>query len=251
MAAEKAQALVLRTTDWSETSRIATLWTREFGKIRALAKGGRRLKSNFENALDLLTHCRIVFLRKSSGSLDLLTEAQVVQRFPRLRSDLAALYGAYYVAELLESMTEEYDPHPLLFDAALEFLEAVGAPRVGEEPAVGLYVVRFELVLLREVGYSPALDGCASCGGPVDERRLAFSCAAGGLVCPNCVGQFRDRQLLSPAGREMLRALQQPAGDALNQPREAGVRREVRQVLGQYVTYLLGRQPRLLPYLGS
>jgi len=111
--------------------------------------------------------------------------------------------------------------------------------------------VRFELVLLREVGYSPALDGCASCGGPVDEQWLAFSCAAGGLVCPNCVGQFRDRQPLSPAGREMLRALQLPAGDALRQPREAGVRREVRQVLSQYVTYLLGRQPRLLPYLGS
>ena len=129
MAAEKALALVLRTTDWSESSRIATLWTREFGKIRALAKGGRRLKSNFENALDLLTHCRIVFLRKSSGSLDLLTEAQVVQRFPRLRSDLAALYAAYYVAELLESMTEEYDPHPLLFDAALELLEALGSNR--------------------------------------------------------------------------------------------------------------------------
>ena len=153
-------------------------------------EGRPALKSNFENALDLLTHCRIVFLRKSSGSLDLLTEAQVVQRFPRLRSDLAALYGAYYVAELLESMTEEYDPHPLLFDAALEFLEALGTPRVGEPPTVGLYVVRFELVLLREVGYSPALDGCASCGGPVDERRLAFSCAAGGLVCPNCVGQI-------------------------------------------------------------
>ena len=94
MSTEKALALVVRTTDWSETSRIATLWTRELGKVRALAKGGRRLKSNFETALDLLTVCRIVFLRKSSGSLDLLTEAQVVRRFPRLRQDLPALYAA-------------------------------------------------------------------------------------------------------------------------------------------------------------
>ena len=129
MPSEKAQALVLRTTDWSETSRIAALWTREFGKVRALAKGGRRLKSNFENALDLLTYCGIVFLRKSPGSLDLLTEAQVVRRFPRLRTDLAALYAAYYVAELLEDMTEEHDPHPLLFDAALETLDYLGSPR--------------------------------------------------------------------------------------------------------------------------
>ncbi len=99
MAAEKALALVLRTTDWSETSRITTLWTREFGKVRALAKGGRRLRSNFESALDLLTVCSIVLLRKSSGGLDLLTEARVEQRFPQLRKDLAALYAGYYVAE--------------------------------------------------------------------------------------------------------------------------------------------------------
>src|SRR6266700_6940006 len=101
MAAEKALALVLRTTDWSETSRIATLWTRDFGKVRVLAKGGRRLKANFETALDLLTVCSIVFLRKSSGGLDLLTEAQVVRRFPRLRNNLPALYAGYYIAESL------------------------------------------------------------------------------------------------------------------------------------------------------
>src|SRR3982750_4646490 len=100
MPAEKAVGLVVRTTDWSETSRIATVWTREFGKVRVLAKGGRRLKSNFEIALDLLTVCSMVFIRKSSGGLDLLTEAQVAERFPRLRSDLHALYAGYYVAEL-------------------------------------------------------------------------------------------------------------------------------------------------------
>src|SRR5437868_8279770 len=128
MAAEKATALVVRTTDWSETSRISTLWTRELGKVRCLAKGGRRLKSNFDSALDLLTVCNIVLIRKSSESLDLLIEAQVQERFPRLRADLPALYGAYYVAELLGDWTEEYDPHPLLFAEALETLRCLGQP---------------------------------------------------------------------------------------------------------------------------
>jgi DNA repair protein RecO (recombination protein O) len=267
MPADKAQALVLRTTDWSETSRIATLWTREFGKVRALAKGGRRLKSNFENALDLLTLCRIVFLRKSPGSLDLLTEAQVVRRFTRLRTDLAALHAAYYVAELLDSMTEEHDPHPALFDAALDTLDYLGSPAprggvVGDHAptqgdpaqtprAVGPAVARFELVFLQEVGYSPALEACATCGGPLDERRLYFSCAAGGLVCANCVAAARDRRPLSLAAWQMMRALQAPADDARGRTWEATARAEVRQVLGQYVTYLLGRRPRLLPYLGS
>src|SRR5438270_2923486 len=144
MPAEKATAIVLRTTDWSESSRIATLWTREFGKVRVLAKGGRRLRSNFENALDLLTHCSIVILRKSSGSLDLLTEAQVVRRFPRLRADLPALYAAYYIAELLADWTEDYDPHPVLFDEALATLDALGTPGV----PTGVRLARFELGLL-------------------------------------------------------------------------------------------------------
>src|ERR1700756_2296351 len=150
MPAEKATGLVVRTYDWSETSRIAVIWTRELGKVRALAKGGRRLKSNFESALDLLTVCSIVFLRKSSG-LDLLTEAQVVERFPRLRTDLAALYAAYYVAELLADWTEDYDPHPALFDEALETLRELGS----QPQRTGLRLARFELVLLRELGYRP------------------------------------------------------------------------------------------------
>src|SRR5947209_18955739 len=157
MPAEKALALVLRTTDWSETSRIATLWTREFGKVRVLAKGGRRLKSNFESALDLLTVCSIVLLRKSSGSLDLLTEARVVERFPRLRTDLQALYAAYYLAELLADWTEDYDPHPELFDEALATLRDLGSAAGAATP---LRLMRFELVLLRELGYGPALDAC-------------------------------------------------------------------------------------------
>src|SRR5206468_11556804 len=119
MAAEKALALVVRGTDWSETSRITTLFTREYGKVRALAKGGRRLRSSFEIAFDLLTVCHVVFLRKAHGGLDLLTEAQVVERFPVLRKDLAALNAGYYVAELLADGTQDYDPHPPLFDAAV------------------------------------------------------------------------------------------------------------------------------------
>ena len=121
MVYEKALALVVRTSDWSETSRIATLFTREFGKVRALAKGGRRLGSSFDVALDLLTVCQIVFIRKSSG-LDLLTEARVEERFAGLRARLPALYAGYYVAELLGEGTQDHDPHPDLFDVTLATL---------------------------------------------------------------------------------------------------------------------------------
>lgn len=251
MAAEKATALVLRTTDWSDTSRIATLWTRELGKVRVLAKGGRRLKSNFDSALDLLTVCSIVLLRKSSGSLDLLTEAWVVQRFPRLRKDLPALYAAYYLAELLADWTEEYDPHPSLFDEALATLENLGATVPGEQQTVtGPRLARFELVLLRELGYSPVLEVCAVCQRPVGSDGLWFSSAAGGVVCPNCQARARDSRPLTPTTWEALRALKE-SGEAWQQAWSPAARKGVRRLLDHYVTYLLGHRPRLLPYLGS
>jgi DNA repair protein RecO (recombination protein O) len=252
MASAKATAIVLRTADWSESSRIATFWTREFGKVRALAKGGRRLKSAFENALDLLTVCSIVFLRKSPGTLDLLTEAQVVQRFPRLRDDLNALYAAYYVAELLSDWTEDYDPHPALYDEALDTLRDLGGKPTAGAPAIetGPRIMRFEMALLRELGYKPALEVCAVCQNALEPERLAFSAAAGGVLCLRCQNVQREKRVLSPEAWQWLTALA-AAGDEWKRLRNAAVRAEVRQVLGHYVTYLMGRRPRLLPYLGS
>jgi DNA repair protein RecO (recombination protein O) len=251
VAAEKATGLVVRTTDWSDTSRIATIWTREFGRVRVLAKGGRRLKSNFESALDLLTVCSIVLLRKSSGSLDLLTEARVVQRFPRLRKDLASLYAAYYVAELLSDWTEDYDPHPNLFDEALATLETLGTRLPGQQqPVTDLRLARFELVLLRELGYSPVLEACAVCQAAVNGPGLTFSPAAGGVLCPDCQTRHRDRRPLGQEVWETLRALQK-SGEGWQQAWSPAARKDVRQLLGDYVTFLLGHKPRLLPYLGS
>jgi DNA repair protein RecO (recombination protein O) len=249
MAAETALALVVRGTDWSETSRITTLFTREFGKVRALAKGGRRLKSNFEIAFDLLTVCRVVFIRKAHGGLDLLTEAQVAERFPALRLDLAALYAGYYVAELLSDGTQDYDPHPRLFDAALETLRGLGTPGRASADAVAA----FEIVWLKELGYSPRLDVCTGCGRavPPGVTRVYFSPAAGGVVCSACGPTAADRRPLSGVGLAALREL--AAGAEAEHPRpppELGsVRGELRQLLGQVVSFVLGRRPRLLGYV--
>jgi DNA repair protein RecO (recombination protein O) len=249
--AENATALVLRTTDWSESSRIATLWTRELGRVRVLAKGGRRLKSNFDSALDLLTVCSIVLLRKSSGSLDLLTEAQVVRRFPHLRADLAALYAGYYIAELLSDWTEDYDPHPRLFDEALAALDDLGTrPGPEGQPATAMRLARFEFVLLDELGYSPRLEVCAVCSTPLHAPPKVWSPTAGGVLCAKCQTGQRDRRQLSRDGWEALRALSR-SGEAWKSAWSKPARRDVRAFLGHYVTYLMGRQPRLLPYLGS
>lgn len=240
---EQATGIVVRGTDWSETSRIATIFTREHGKVRVLAKGGRRLKSNFEIALDLLTVCEMVYIRKSHGGLDLLTEARVAERFPILRTNLQILHAGYYIAELLSDGTQDYDPHPELFEAALHSLRSLN----GQEDSLDT-LSRFELVWLRELGYTPRLDACASCNQagvqPLENGRIVFGPTAGGILCPNCRTTDRDARSLSPAAFEAFSDLVMGVNGL---PVE--VRSELRPLLGQMVCVTLGRRPKMLSYI--
>jgi DNA repair protein RecO (recombination protein O) len=237
MPAEKAVGLVVRTHDWSETSRIAVIYTREFGKVRVLAKGGRRLKSNFEVALDLLTVCSIVLYRKSSGGLDLLTEARVEERFGGLRNNLRALNAGYYVAELLGEGTQDYDPHPALFEFSLETLRKLSAG--GDVLSLAS---AYELGWMNELGLRPVLDRCATCQTDrLPENGRMFSPIAGGIICPNCAVGHTDRRPISLAALSVMVEL--AAGKL------PAVSTEVRQLLGHYVSSVLGKRPRLLTYL--
>ncbi len=245
MPAEPALGLVVRGTDWSETSRILTLFTREFGKVRALAKGGRRIQSNFEMSLDLLTVCRVMIWRKSTGSLDLLTEARLEEQFPILRHDLLALQAGYYIAELLADGTQEYDPHPVLFDQAVTTLRGL------QGRTIWLAISAFELVWLRELGYSPRLDACAVCGSesiPAESPQY-YSAAAGGLVCAACIAAVPDRRQLSREALAVLRGLADERNEGDADELVLMVNSEVRSLLGYTVSHILGRRPRMLSYV--
>lgn len=240
MPAEPALALIVRGSDWSETSRIVTLWTREFGKVRALAKGGRRLRSSFEVALDVLTVTRVMLIRKHQGGLDLLTEALLDRRYPHLRTSLNCLTIGYYIAELLADGTQDGDPHPALFDQSLEILALPDSSP--------LDVIRFELAWLHELGYSPRLDACVLCSripaeSHQDSVRIGISPEAGGVVCSACQGAVRDRRLI---GQEALSLLRKATTPSIRMTGSLQAVHELRGLLSQTVSVILGRRPRLL-----
>ncbi len=246
MPSEKSLALILRLVDFSETSCVVTLFTRDFGKLGALAKGARRPKGPFDSALDLLALCRIVFIHKSADVLDLLTEAKMERRFRSATRDLSRLYAGYYVAELLRSLTDYGDPHPELFEATDRTLAALdGGIPVPET------VMRFELAALRELGYLPALDACAMCGVPVGEGPAFFGQQAGGVLCTKCRPGQRQVVRLSSEVLATMRRLsmvdsQQTIDDG--DPRGHG---ELRGVLNHFITNLTGHPPRMQKYLGT
>jgi DNA repair protein RecO (recombination protein O) len=247
VSAEKTEAIVVRQTDFSESSRIVRLFTREFGTVSAIAKGGRRLKGPFEAALDLLARCRIVFLRKSSGGLDLLTEAQLISRFTPNRTHLTSLYGGYYVAELLNHLTEEYDPCPELYDAAVRTLQ-----RLETESPPDVTILRFELILLQQLGHLPAFDECVACRSPISPQSapLSFWVSQGGLLCANCQQKEFAKTSIHPGTLAVLRRLAQlddPLADRVAVSAEQ--QRELRTIVTAVISHLFGRRPKMARYL--
>lgn len=246
MSSEKTEAIVIRQADFSETSRVVTFFTRDFGKLAVLAKGAKRLKGPFDAALDLLTRCRIVFIRKSSAALGLLTEAQAIQCFRPNRRELTGLYAGYYVAELLGSLTEEYDPHRDLYDETVHTLT-----RLMEENEPQRTIVRYELAVLQEIGHMPALDACIACDAPLSgPGPFAFWVSQGGLICPTCQKQEYQRQPIHPGTLAVLRRIasggEAAAGRLVISLEQL---KEMRQITTASISHILGRRPKLYRYL--
>lgn len=246
MNAEKTDALVIRLADFSNTSRVVTLFTRDFGKCASIAKGGKRLKGPFDSALDLLSSCAVVFLRKSGSALDILTEAKLQERFRPASGDMNGYYAGCYVAELLSALTEDYDPHPHLFDAARRVLKTFSQ---GED--FRLPLVRFELELLREIGHSPSFDECVSCGESI-QTRGSDSCwvSQGGLLCPACQNEtYADRPIQAGTVAVMRRLLSVSETASINISASEQQLREIRFTLTSAISGILGRRPSTLRFL--
>jgi len=252
MTADKTQALVLRAIPFGETSAIVTLLTREHGKVRGLAKGAWRPKSSFDAALDLLSVCQVLVLRRSASSLDLLTEAFLEQRF-RVGSCQAAVAAGLYLAELIDAVTVDADPQPSLFDLARTTIGLLSQPRPGSDrdqtagmagnaTGIAALLVHAELGILRELGQQPALHRCAECGTALEGGRIAFGLLAGGGLCPRCRRGQRPVVSVSAAALRLLRQLSVAPLDTNHDHAEAAALGEVRAVMNTVITNLLGRR---------
>ena len=244
MTAEQTTAIVLRTIEFSETSLIVTLLTRDFGRLSAIAKGARRPKGPFEGSLDLLAVCRVVVIRKSGDALDLLTEAKLQRRFRGAEKSLTRLHAGYYIAEMLRLHTDIHDPHCDVYDLAIAALHQIDG--TGD---VASTLAHFDAQSLRMLGHAPGTDRCTVCGRKVSPApRLAFGLLSGGILCAAC--RPRQRQTLSvrSAVIDEIKRLQSPHTE-LPILVSAEVYGELRAVLSRYIETMLGQKPRMQSFL--
>lgn len=251
MSLEKADAIVIRQVDFSESSRVVTFFSREFGKFAALAKGAKRLKGPFDAALDLLSACRVVFIRKSSGTLNLLTEARLISRFqPQNSGDkggLSSLYGGYYVAELLNGLTEDFDPAPEIYDLLNSTLSALSSPEHQSSPVI----IHFEISLLHLIGLLPNLFECSVCGEAAQTgKQFAHWVSQGGVICGACRREEFAGVSISSGSIEILRRLTQESANTVSSIEFTRKQsEECHKLAVSAITHALGRRPSTLRYI--
>jgi DNA repair protein RecO (recombination protein O) len=229
-------AVCIRRWDFSETSQTVSLFTREHGIIRGLAKGAKREKGPFSGGLDVLTRGQVVAIIKPGRDLATITAWHMQDMFRAVRASLAANRAALYMADLVHHMLVEHDPHPRMYDALVAELDALS-----DEQAIDHALLRFQWMLLIETGYQPELLRDARTGGalPDDAPALAFSPAAGGLVAdstPIAGPSWRVRRETIDLLRRLNGAEAVPPADAQTIPR-------ANRLLAVYFRELIGSEP--------
>lgn len=197
----RTPAIVLKRHDYGEADRILTLYTRERGKVRAIAKAVRRIASRKSGHIELFTHSDV--LLAEGRSLDVLTQAQTIEAFAALRDDLIRTTYAYHVAELIDGTIEDGDPSPGIFELLRATLDGLCR---ADDPSL---VVRwFELRFLGMLGYRPQLFACVRCGRELGPSGNAYDPAAGGVLCAEHAAGASGAVTLDPAAFRVLRFLQ-------------------------------------------
>ena len=203
MALLVTDAVVLHAFNYSETSRILRLATREAGVQSVLARGARRSHRRYGSALDLFAEGSAQLYTKPGRDLQTLAAFDVVRSRPALAADLDRFAGASCVAELVLRFATA-DAQPALYEALVAALDAIAAaaPEAARESAIG-GVWR----LVAERGFAPTVDACASCHAAVaaDEPAM-FSHPAGGVLCGRCARLTSGSRNLPPAARAAMRS---------------------------------------------
>lgn len=224
-------AICLRHHDYSETSQVLALLTRENGLVRLIAKGMKRsTKTRITVGVDLLEMGSATWSAGAGafeGRLSTLREWRQQESFLQIRKDLRAIVAGQYAAEILLSLLPEADPYPELFEVLGKFLAHIGP---GKDNLAAL--VRLMWLVLHHTGHLPQWDRCGVCGGPVTQEAW-FGLSVGGAVCKNCVTRTNHRIPVPP-----------PLSEALRTGRPQRVPTAGFLLLDAYVTHLLGRPLR-------
>jgi DNA repair protein RecO (recombination protein O) len=206
----KTEAVVLRSIRYGEADRILHLYSRERGRIGAIAKGARKVKSRLGGRLEPLSRVNLI-LREGRGDLCTVTGVDTVAAHPGLRERWDSLQRATQACDAVLRLLDSADPNEPAYNLLCRELQLLDTDPAA---ATRAHALAFRLKLLLAAGFAPELAACATCGER--EHLSAFSASAGGVVCPGCeAGSF---PLSGEAHEFLVSALGRPLAEAPEAP---------------------------------
>ena len=239
----RTEAIVIRRRDFAESDRLLTLYSREHGKISAIAKGARKPQSRKTGHVELFM--RTKFLIAKAKDLDIATQAEMIEGYAELREDLVRTTYASYAVELLDRFTPEEEQHREVYDLLASALHWFG---VSDNL---LLVARFyELRLLSYLGYQPQLFHCVGSNNEIQDEDQFFSADLGGLLAPTYETYDFKARPISASAVKLLRFLQTRRwSDVQNIHLKRSLHAELEAIMSHYISHLLERNVESLDLL--
>lgn len=249
MRIHKTEALVLKRTDFSNTSQIVDLFTQDRGRIPVMAKGTRRYGNRAFRLVDLLYRGNVILLEKSTREVQILSDFEPLDHYPGLRCGLERYHAGLHLLHCLRKATRPEGEDRRLYSLSLRALSRFESAPLERLPAE---IMAFDYRFLAVIGFQLMLERCPRCGVRHEAGADAyFHPRSGGCICRRCrSGCAEAVSTFSGAGRSILLHLARLTGaDRDRVPLTRPRIRELRKILNTALTSWLEAELPMLKYL--
>ena len=188
-------AINLKSYNLSESDKIVVMYSKDKGLIRGVAKGVKKTKSKLGARMDLLV-ANTLMLHKGRN-LNTICQAEVVNSFYKTRQDMDKICYSMYVTEVVNNFGIEEDPcSENVYNLLYSTLDTISTANSKVE--IMLVVIKFQLKMMIESGFSIELDKCLCCHNNIGDETMFFVPSLGGVVCANCAAHIYHNKKQMP-----------------------------------------------------
>ena len=190
MSTYKTEGIIIKRNNFLEASLILDIYTRDYGKVEAVARSARKAKGKLKGHLELFLDTELILAR--GKNIDTITSSLTIESFSNLRNNLEISYRAYYILELVDKMTAEGHQDERVFyllKRALSFLDDIATGETRQCLISTTAILFFQTNLLNLTGFSPELNKCVFCRKPIISGKNYFSFSMGGIMGSECVSK--------------------------------------------------------------
>jgi len=238
MGRYKVRAFVIRATRMTESSRVVTLFTEEFGKVKVVAKGVDRPKSKFGGTIDLFNLLEAVIYKKETSELGTLSDASVIESYPRIAADSRKFGFASAWCEILDKTSHLDHPRPATFDLTKAYFGNLSGLK-SDSAGLLFWTALFKMLIIE--GYAPEIEKCSNCGKADTGAAAVISLSRGGLICGKCSGGDDTLMKLSADSLGLLRKMaSESLADIAGESFSSKAGKKAAEVILAFASYHLG-----------